>query len=64
MAVIRTVTDPQELTLAQLDEVRAGNAATRDEIKRLRSLLKGGLKEAERLEAELVRLATAGPQGG
>lgn len=58
MATIRTVTDPQELTLAMLDEVRAGNEATRNEIKRLRGLLKGGLAEEERLEAELVKPAT------
>lgn len=59
MAKIRTITDPQELTLAQLDEIRAGNERTRNEIKRLRGLLKGGLKEEERLEQELVKLAVA-----
>jgi hypothetical protein len=58
MAAIRTITDPQELTLAQLDEVRAGNERTREEIRRLRRLLKGGEAEEARLKAELVRLAT------
>lgn len=60
---IRTITDPQELTLAQLDDVRAGNQRTRDEIRRLRTLLKGGLKEEERLEAELVRMAVEKAKG-
>lgn len=54
---IRTVTDPQEIALMMLDEVRAGNGATRNGIKRLRSLLKEGEKEETRLEGELVRMA-------
>ena len=57
MPTIRTITDPRELVLAQLDEVRAGNDATRWEIKRLRSVLKAGQEEAQKLRDELVRLA-------
>lgn len=58
-ATIRTITDEQELTLARLDDVRAGNAAVRQTMKELRATLKGGLAEEARLEAELVRLAVA-----
>lgn len=63
MSGIRTITDPQELLLAQLDEVRAGNARMRETIKNNRAALKGGLVEEARLEAELVKLATAARKG-
>lgn len=57
MATIRTVTDPQEKLQAVIDDVRAGNEATRKKIKRLRALLKGGEQEEARLESELAELA-------
>jgi hypothetical protein len=54
---IRDVTDPQELLLAQLDEVRRRNAAMRETIRQNRATLRGGIAEEARLEAELVELA-------
>lgn len=54
---IRTITDKQERTLSILNDIREGNQRTRDEIRRLRNLLKGGEEEARRLESELVRMA-------
>lgn len=59
---IRTITDPRELTQAILEEIRAGNAATRKEIDRLRDLLEGGLQEQMRLEAELMQLNPKQPE--
>jgi len=59
MKKIRDVTDPQELLLAQLEEVRRGNNATRDEIRRLRAVLKGGQDVAQQLRDELLRLKAA-----
>jgi hypothetical protein len=47
MATVRTITDPQELAQAQLDEVRAVNAAMREKIKTYRAILKAGV-EAEK----------------
>ena len=55
---IRTITDPRGLLQAQLNEIRAGNAATRKEINRLRDLLEGGLQEQMRLEVELAKMTT------
>jgi hypothetical protein len=56
MATIVTITDPAELLLAQIEEVRAGNSQTRNEVERLRRLLKGGEKEEAKLQAKLDKL--------
>lgn len=56
IAKIVTITNPAELLLAQLSQVRAGNAATRREIERLTKLLRGGQKEEARMEAKLEKL--------
>ena len=53
---IRTITDPMEYLVACLKEVERGNQQTRDEIKQLQKDLKGGLEEAGRLRAEIVKL--------
>lgn len=50
---IATTTHPIELTLAQLADVRDGNASMREEIERLRRVLRGGEQEEARLETEL-----------
>lgn len=52
-AKIVTITNPTELLLAQLSEIRDGNTATRKEIERLTKVLRGGQKEEARLEAKL-----------
>lgn len=59
MSNIRTITDPQELVIAQLDAIREGNARMRETIKSNRAALKGGLAEEARLESELASFATA-----
>lgn len=53
---IVTITNPAELILAQLAEIRAGNAATRAQIERCQRLLKGAAKEEARLEKQLEKL--------
>jgi hypothetical protein len=53
MARVVTITDPAKLLLAQLQEIRRGNARTREEIKRQQTLLKGGEQEELKLEQEL-----------
>ena len=52
-AKIVTVTNPVELLLLQLQEIRDGNTETRKEIERLTKLLRGGEKEEARLERQL-----------
>ena len=54
-AKIVTITNPVELLLAQLQEIRDGNTATRQEIERLKVLLRGGEKEEARLERKLTK---------
>ena len=54
-AKIVTITNPVELLLAQLQEIRDGNTATRKEIERLKTLLRGGQKEEARLERNLAK---------
>jgi hypothetical protein len=56
MATIRTVTNPVQRLLAQLHEIRLGSAATRKEIERLQSVLRGGQKEEAQLERKLDKL--------
>ena len=56
MTRVVTITNPVELLLSQLAEVRDGNTETRKEIKRLSGLLKGGEKEEAKLESELEKL--------
>jgi hypothetical protein len=53
MARVVTITDPAKLLLAQLQEIRRGNARTREEIKRQQTSLKGGEQEELKLEQEL-----------
>lgn len=53
---IVTVTNPVDLLLAQLAEIRDGNTATRKEIERLREVLKGGQAEEAKLERKLDKL--------
>ncbi len=53
---IVTVTNPAERILAQLAEIRAGNAATRAQIEHCQKLLKGAAKEEAKLEKELEKL--------
>jgi hypothetical protein len=55
-AKIVTITNPVELLLAQLHEIRTGNADTLKEIERLTKLLRGGQKAEAQLEAELNEL--------
>lgn len=50
---IITITNPVELLLAQIHEIRQGNTRTRDEIEHLRRLLKRGEQEEARLQARL-----------
>lgn len=54
-AKIVTITNPVELLLAQLKEIRDGNTATRKEIERLQKLLRGGESEEARLERNLAK---------
>ena len=54
-AKIVTITNPVDLLLAQLQEIRDGNTETRKEIERLTKLLRGGEKEEARLERELEK---------
>lgn len=51
-----TITNPVELILAQLAEIRAGNAETRAQIEHCQKLLKGAAKEEARLEKQLEKL--------
>jgi hypothetical protein len=53
MTTIVTITNPAELLLAQIEEVRTGNSQTRNEIQRLQHLLKGGEREEAKLQAKL-----------
>lgn len=53
---IVTITDPTQLLMVQIEEIRTGNSQTRNEIQRLRRLLKGGEKEEAKLKAELNKL--------
>jgi hypothetical protein len=39
---VRTITDPQELLQAQIDDVHAGNVAMREKITTYRAILKAG----------------------
>lgn len=55
-----TITNPVELLLAQLEEIRRGNANTRDEIEHQRRLLKGGEAKEAQLERRLQKLLTKG----
>jgi histidinol-phosphate/aromatic aminotransferase/cobyric acid decarboxylase-like protein len=57
MVTIRTVDDPQEKALIQLDEARDFIRRTRDEIKQKRADLKAWLQVETDLENELVKLA-------
>jgi hypothetical protein len=50
---IRTITDPQELLQAQIDEVHVGNLAMREKIKNYRAILKAGKEAEKELRAEL-----------
>jgi hypothetical protein len=52
---IVTIINPVELLLAQLQEIRDGNTATRKEIERQTRLLSGGEKEEARLERDLTK---------
>ena len=56
MSTVATVTHPIETLIAQLAEVRDGNAATREEIARLRRLLERGEAVEAKMNAELERL--------
>jgi hypothetical protein len=56
MATIRTITDPQELLQAQIDEVHVGNLAMREKIKNYRAILKVGEQAEAELRAELNAL--------
>lgn len=56
MPTIRTITDPQELLQAQIDEVHSGNVAMREKIKKSRTVLKAGLQAENQLRAELKAL--------
>jgi hypothetical protein len=56
MATIRTITDPQELLQAQIDEVHVGNLAMREKIKNYRAILKAGKEVEQQLRAELNAL--------
>jgi hypothetical protein len=56
MATIVTITSPVKLLMVQIEEVRTGNSQTRNEIERLRRLLKGGEKEEAKLQAKLDKL--------
>jgi hypothetical protein len=47
MPTIRTITDPQELLQAQIDEVHVGNLAMREKIKNYRAILKAGEQTEE-----------------
>jgi hypothetical protein len=58
MATIRTITDPQELLQAQIDDVHAANAELREEIRTQRAILKAGEQAEEELRAELNALKT------
>lgn len=51
-----TITNPVQLLLARLNEIRTGNARTRDEIEHQRRLLRGGETEEARLGARLKKL--------
>lgn len=53
---IITITNPVDLILAQLSEIRDGNTTTQKEIERLQTVLKGGYKAEARLEAKLEKL--------
>lgn len=56
MPMIRTITDPQELLTAQIDDVHAGNVAIREKIKNSRAILKAGVQAEKQLRAELNAL--------
>lgn len=56
MAKVVDVTNPVDLLLAQLEEIRTGNARTREEIERQRRLLRGGEAEEARLEKKLEQI--------
>jgi hypothetical protein len=53
---VRTITDPQELLQAQIDEVHVGNLAMREKIKNYRAMLKAGEQAEKELRAELKAL--------
>jgi hypothetical protein len=54
--VIVTITNPVDLILAQLAEIRAGSATVREEIEHRQRLLKGAAKEEARLERQLEKI--------
>ena len=56
MVTIRTITDPQELLEAQIDDVHVGNLAMREKIQTYRAILKAGEQAEEELRAELDAL--------
>jgi hypothetical protein len=58
MVTIRTITDPQELLEAQIDDVHVGNLAMREKIKNYRAILKAGEQAEEQLRAELNAAVT------
>ena len=53
---IVTITNPVDLILAQLAEIRAGNAETRKEIERHQANLRGAAKEEAKLERKLEKI--------
>ena len=53
---LRDITDPEELAQARLDEVRAGNAAMREQIKNYRAVLRAGVEAEKQLKAELKEI--------
>lgn len=61
VATIRTITDPQELLQAQIDEVHSGNVAMREKIKNYRAILRAGEHAEKRLRAELRALREGKP---
>jgi hypothetical protein len=63
MATIKTITDPQELLQAQIDEVHIGNLAMREKIKNYRAILKAGEQAERQLRAELKALKATGKVG-
>lgn len=53
---IVTITNPVDKILAQLQEIREGNAREREKITHAQANLKGAAKEEARLEKQLEKL--------
>jgi len=53
---IRTITNPVELLLSQLEEIRRGNAAMVDHISKSQATLRQGQKEEAKMERRLAAL--------